>query len=90
MTHMVGQTVDLRIKTRQPFVLAEHHRCVTRRQFARQRRLAQGGFSANEVQCSYQPNLPSVDSLKPHYGIDRFGRTEILIRDRQLSFDGRC
>jgi hypothetical protein len=44
---------------------------VMRRQFARQRRLARGGFSANEVQRSHQPNLPSVDSLEPHYGIDR-------------------
>ena len=71
MMHMVGQTVDLRIKKRQPFVLAEHDRGVTRRQFARQRRLARGGFSANEVQRSHQPNLPSVDSLEPHYSIDR-------------------
>jgi hypothetical protein len=37
---------------------------VTRRQFARQRRLARRGFSANEVQRSHQPNLPSVDPLK--------------------------
>ena len=39
MTHMVGQTVDLRIETRQPFVLAEQDRGVTRRQFARQREM---------------------------------------------------
>jgi hypothetical protein len=62
MTHMVGQTVDL--KTRQPFVLAEQDRGVTRRQFARQRRLARRGFSANEVQRSHQPNLPSADPLR--------------------------
>ena len=64
MTRMVGHTVDLRIKTRQPFVLAEHDRCVTRRQFARQRRLARRGLSANEVQRAHQPNLPSFDLLK--------------------------
>jgi hypothetical protein len=64
MTHMVGQTVDLRIKKRQPFVLAEQDRCVTRRQFARQCRLTRRGFSANEVQRSHQLNLPSVDPLK--------------------------
>jgi hypothetical protein len=64
MTHMVGQTVDLRIEKRQPFVLAEQDRCVTRRQFARQRRLARRGFSANKVQPSHQPNLPSIDPLK--------------------------
>src|SRR5580700_2176348 len=64
MTHMVGQTVDLRIETRQPLVLAEQDRCVTRRQFARQRRLARRGFSANEVQRSHQPNLPSADPSK--------------------------
>ena len=46
----VGQSVDLRIKTRQPFVLAEQDRCVTRRQFARRGRLARRGFSANAVQ----------------------------------------
>jgi len=64
MQHMVGQTVDLRIKTRQPFVLPEQDRCVTRRQFARQRRLAGRRFSANEVQRSRQPNLPSADPVK--------------------------
>jgi hypothetical protein len=49
MTHMVGQTVNLGVKKRQPFVLAKHDCCVIRRQFSGQRGLARRSFTANEM-----------------------------------------
>src|ERR1700730_11110783 len=85
MTHMVGQTVDLRIKTRQPFVLAEQDRCVTRRQFARQRRLARRGFSANKVQRSHQPNLPPVDPFERVRALTRRRTSLTPERDRLIA-----
>ena len=33
---------------------------------------------------------PSKISARVYRGVPLFGRTEILIRDPQLSFDGRC
>jgi hypothetical protein len=33
---------------------------------------------------------PTTISARVYRGVPLFGRTEILIRDPQLSFDGRC
>jgi uncharacterized protein (DUF2147 family) len=33
---------------------------------------------------------PTTISARVYHGVPLFGRTEILIRDPQLSFDGRC
>ena len=44
----------------------------------------------DQFTLEYPCHAPDKISARVYRGVPLFGRTEILIRDPQLSFDGRC